>query len=214
MVATLSAAPRLGIADRIGLFGVMAIAIAWPALMLYSMWFSLMQKLVNGLYVFQFNLAGDTREVVLPDIDGVHVEHANQSNEVWVTASGFSDTIVVMTVAQHVIGAVLYVSIAAAATYLGLRLLRGRPFFHSVTFALQALAIVLIVGGTGLEVLTNIITSFAQAELTGGRDDTPLGSTWGWTLSGGWFFAGVALALIAGAFQLGERLQRDTEGLV
>jgi hypothetical protein len=204
----------LSIADRIGIIGVLAIAIAWPALMLSSMWFSLQQKLIDGIYVFTFTLAGNPREVAFPGVGDIRVEHASQSNDVWVSASGFSDTVVDLTVAQHVLGALLYVSIAAAAIHLGVRIWRGRPFFPSVTFTLQALSLVLIVGGTGLEVLSNVTTSIAQAELTAGSPDTPLGMTWGWTFTGGWLFAGTALALVAGAFQLGERLQRETDGLV
>jgi hypothetical protein len=207
-------ATGLGLADRIGIIGVLAIAVTLPALALTGMWFSLKQKLVDGIYVFTFQLAGNTREVSFPQVGDVRVEHANQSNEVVVTASGFSSTVVNLTIAQHVLAALLYLSIAVVAIELGRRLWRGRPFFRSVTIALQVLAIVLIVAGTGLEVLGNLTTSLAQEELTGGSPDTPLGMTWGWTFIGGWFFAGIALALVAGAFQMGERLQRDTEGLV
>jgi hypothetical protein len=66
-----------------------------------------------------------------------------------------------------------------------------------------------MVGG----VLGPLVYSFARAEAVQYLDAPEL-MPWGLVIDLGPFGWGLALAVIVAAFQLGERLQRDTEGLV
>ncbi|MWB99081.1 hypothetical protein [Agromyces seonyuensis] len=205
---------RLGRADRIALRGIIGLVVAWCALLVAGALYSLKQKLVDGLYSFAFpnTSTGRTVDLVMPD--GMRLESAYAGGDLQVTAVGFGPTVVWLQVAIHVLGIALAVGIAVAAILLGRHLAAGRPFLHSMTVALTALALLLVIGGSAVEVLDQLCQNVARAELVAADPDGPLAGGWAWTFTGIWLFAGIAVGLVAGAFHIGERLQRDTDGLV
>lgn len=108
------------------------------------------------------------------------------------------------------LSALTYVAIALAVAYLCWRLYKGNPFVASVTRAVWLAAASLAIGSLLSQALLGFSSwlaidalrlDAAQFPLEVNLDLTPI-------------LAGLALLLIASAFQLGERLQSDTEGLV
>lgn len=107
------------------------------------------------------------------------------------------------------------IGVCTGAWWLGLSLMRGRPFRRSMAWTLGAAAILVMVGG----MLGQLFGAFGRAALVAhvaASDPGVLDELWTFLLELdlaplGW---GLALALIAGAFEIGRRIQRDTEGLV
>lgn len=112
-------------------------------------------------------------------------------------------------VAAAVLTSLTTLAICGAVAWLCLRVFLGKPFVRSATWAIGGVAILVIAATHNDDVLVAIANAEA-ATLTGldalppflfELDPAPIG--WG-----------VALAVIAGAFEIGQRMQRETEGLV
>lgn len=111
-------------------------------------------------------------------------------------------------VAATVSSSLLVVGICVVVAWLCLRVFVGKPFVRSATWGIAAVAILVLVGGLWAPFLRGVASTEAVAQvgadgalLIAGLDLSPLG----------WSFA---LIVVAGAFEIGTRLQRDTEGLV
>jgi hypothetical protein len=96
--------------------------------------------------------------------------------------------------------------------WLGLSLIRQRAFRKSMAPVLATAAIALIVAG----MIGPFLGAIGRAQVVDGLPASVAGNFW--TLLYeldpaplGW---GIALALIVSAFEVGRRLQRETEGLV
>lgn len=105
-------------------------------------------------------------------------------------------------------------SFAVAATIVVLcrAILTGRPFVRSVTWLLSTASIALIAGsliGFGLD-------TFAMFSIVAALNPDPMEAVFPFT--GAWDFAplliGLVLGAVATAFHIGQKMQRDTEGLV
>ncbi|SEB85696.1 hypothetical protein SAMN04489806_1960 [Paramicrobacterium humi] len=103
---------------------------------------------------------------------------------------------------------VVEVSVAATISILCIALVRGRPFVPLLRRSIVALAFVLVIVGS----LARAALAFANLELATEWDLAafPPAAVFDFTP----MIVGVVLALLATAFTVGERLQRDTEGLV
>ena len=106
----------------------------------------------------------------------------------------------------------MFAVLTAAFVYLCVGLIRGRPFSRSTTWLLATASSTLIAGGMITLGLTSIGLFMVAGELNADPIDSifPMAST----VSLMPIFAGIALGAIAAAFEFGQRLQRDTEGLV
>ena len=158
-------------------------ATAWLALvviaiMIYAVAMSLGQKLIGGEYVFTLPGNFPDNEVVLPDIGTATVVSASQSMDVNLTLTHVSGGIIALVILQHVFALALVGGIGGAIFFLCNQLLKGKPFVHSVTVVLTAMAIVLIVVGLGTDLTTNWLQALVQQEVTGGSPDTVLGVNW------------------------------------
>lgn len=125
--------------------------------------------------------------------------------------------------AQSAVTALAVVGVSLALLWLALRVLRNRPFGRSMTAALVASAVLIIVGGTASQLLgaagNAAVVHHLGTDITGGADTArPEGyeglMAYALDLSLAPIGVGMALAVVALAFQIGARLQRDTEGLV
>ncbi|KAF2415146.1 hypothetical protein B1729_01290 [Microbacterium sp. B35-04] len=107
------------------------------------------------------------------------------------------------------------IGVCIVAWWLGVSLMRARPFRRAMSTAIGVVAVLVVVGG----VLSQVLGAFGRALLV---DDLAATSPEVVDVFGtfimeldlapvGW---GFALALVAGAFEIGTRLQRETEGLV
>lgn len=107
-------------------------------------------------------------------------------------------------------------AIAVAVAWLALALLRGRPFTRAFPWVLAAVAIVVMVAGVASQLVGAIARAETVAFLGDPRVFTDEGGFAAFSLSLdlgpiGW---GLGIALVAAAFSIGTRLQRETRGLV
>ena len=102
------------------------------------------------------------------------------------------------------------VTVALALAYLCWTLYKRRPFLAATTRAIEVAAAALLVGGFAGPALLGFSAWTAIDQLGLDQDLLPLSLQ----IDLMPVVAGVALAIVAMAFQLGERMQRDTEGLV
>lgn len=103
-------------------------------------------------------------------------------------------------------------AIAATVVALCLGILSGRPFVRSVTWVLTTASLVLIAGSV-LGALFDTMAMFSIVEaLNPDPFDTvfPFQSEYDFTA----LLIGLVFGAVATAFQLGQKMQRDTEGLV
>ena len=103
----------------------------------------------------------------------------------------------------------LVIGICAVAAWLCVRVLFGKPFGVAATWGIGAVSLLVILSGLGTPLLNGMAAQRALVGLDVKQipmflvtvDLAPLG--WG-----------LALAVVAGAFEIGQRMQRETDGLV
>ena len=116
-------------------------------------------------------------------------------------------------IAAVILDTLVSIGISVVVAWLCIRVFVNRPFVRSATWGIGAVAVLVFVGGLGSSLFTGIAQAEAVSYLGLGAaeglspdfaasvDLAPLG----WAL---------ALIVVAGAFELGQRMQRDTERLV
>ena len=119
-----------------------------------------------------------------------------------------------LLLAEGALPALATVLVCVSLWWLGLSLIRQRAFRRSMAPTLGTAAIALVVAG----MIGPLLGAFGRAEVVkelsaSGADTSEF---WAFLFSAnlaplGW---GIALALVATAFEVGQRLQRETEGLV
>lgn len=115
-------------------------------------------------------------------------------------------------IAAMIAGTLVSIGIATMIAWLCLRVFVGRPFVRSTTLGIGIVAILVIAGGLG----SSLFSSVAHAEIMkfldlAGEQGLPVALFTVDLAPLGW---GLALAVVAAAFELGQRMQRETEGLV
>lgn len=135
---------------------------------------------------------------------------------VWVEVANLPSDVRWMLWGEQALPTLIALTIAVAVVWLALALLRGRPFTKTFPWVLAAVAIVIMVGGIGSQFTAALAR--AQTVLFLGPPEQMTGPG---GLSGFWFALdfgpigwGLGIALVAAAFQIGTRLQRETAGLV
>jgi hypothetical protein len=116
---------------------------------------------------------------------------------------------------EQVLPALATIGVCIVAWWLGVSLMRARPFRPAMANAIGVVACLVLAGG----VFGQLLGAFGRAVLVDDLATTsPEVTDVFWTLlveldlaPVGW---GFALALVAGAFAIGAHLQRETEGLV
>lgn len=129
-----------------------------------------------------------------------------------VTVAHASTGLAVVSTISSIAGTLTQVTLAAVIALLAWRILQGSPFRRSVATAVTVGGAILSIGG--------MLSQGARA-LGGGLAATELnrsGSFGFWPLAGRFdptlVVIGVVLLLVGLTFEYGERLQRDTDGLV
>lgn len=103
------------------------------------------------------------------------------------------------------------VALCIAVAWLCLRLFIGRPFGTAATWGIGAAAIAVMLGG----LLSQAVRANAFSEVSQELGLVSAGvPTFEMSIDLAPLGWGLALAVVAGAFEIGQRLQRDTEGLV
>jgi hypothetical protein len=113
-----------------------------------------------------------------------------------------------------VLGVLVQASVALSFAYLAWRLLRAKPFMASLTIAFVVAGAALAVGG----LVAQFVTGFGQwnVVLELGSDVAADDPFWPLVMAvdAAPIGLGFALLIVASAFQYGERLSRETDGLV
>jgi hypothetical protein len=132
-------------------------------------------------------------------------------DSVTLAIEGLPTNIRALLVAAFVLGTLVTIGVCAAVAWLCLRVFLGRPFVTSATWAIGLVAILIIAGQLGSALLTSIANAEIASYLGAAGDQLPVFLAEVTLAPLGW---GLALAVVAAAFEIGQRLQRETEGLV
>lgn len=207
--------------ERVILVAISALGVLFLSSLAYFAWVSLRQKLVDGVYTVTLGVSGDLLDKVpVPTTGTATVTGLFGGNEAFVSTvmlnvTDLSAEATAMLIAGHVLSFVLYAVLVSSVIYLCIRLLRGRPFARSMTIAAVVVALALIVLGTASDVLTEVLRNTVQTEMLGdGMPPEPYSGGRSFSFPGGYLAAGLAVAVVALAFRIGDRVTRDTEGLV
>ena len=118
----------------------------------------------------------------------------------------------VLAAAAALVGVLTRVAIATLIALLSWWLLRGAVFARSLSFVAVVAGGALLIGGALTQGLGSLADAMTAADLNGpgGRGFWPLAGRLDFTT----IVTGLILLLVGLAFEYGERLQRDTEGLI
>jgi hypothetical protein len=118
----------------------------------------------------------------------------------------------VLAAASALVDVLTRVAIAALIALLCWRLLRGVVFARSLSLVAALAGGALLIGGVFTQGFGSLAAAMAAADLNGqgGRGFWPLAGRLDFTM----IVTGLILLLVGLAFEYGERLQRDTAGLV
>jgi hypothetical protein len=210
----------LHVIERVILVAISALGLLYLAILATFTWASLRQKLVDHVYSFQLSVSGlpsipapTTGTATVTSMGGL--DGVITPGTVTVNVSGLSDSTMALVITSHVVGFLLYSVLISSVIYLCLRLFWGKPFARSMTTAAVVVSLALIILGTGSDLLTEFLRAAIQEEALGtGMPPEPYSGGSSFSFPGGYLMAGLAVAALALAFRIGERAQRDTEGLV
>lgn len=132
-------------------------------------------------------------------------------DSVTLSVEGISTSPRVLLVIADALGVIGVISLCIVVAWLCVRVFIGRPFTKAATWGIATASLMVMVGG----LLSQAVRANAHFEITSELGLEAVGLA-GFEMSIdlaplGW---GFALAVIAGAFEIGQRMQRDTEGLV
>jgi len=198
--------------DRAGLWLMLVLASAYGiSTLVFGVIFA-----VGYLPVF----AGGPTEITLLAQGAVPTEGTGGSatliegefSEAKVRVEGLGGFATSLLLSGSIVATLTQLAVVGAVLHLTLRLLRGSPFLRSITTTAVVAAIAVIVGGMATQALRGFAQMQIVTELTDDFATSPL--YLGFTLDPAPFAIGFGLGVVATAFQLAERLQRDTKGLV
>ncbi len=149
----------------------------------------------------------DTVTALPLGLDGAMVDVRVDS--AWLTVSDLPVIVVVSLIATVLVDLAMTLVIVASAMLLCRNLMAGNAFSRTNTRLVFTVSITLIVGTTLSNLFTTMGTNGAFATLSQGSYDGAVAT--GNIVP---YFAAIALGAVALAFKAGERLQRETEGLV
>ncbi|MDP3950374.1 hypothetical protein [Microbacterium sp.] len=147
----------------------------------------------------------------LADADGVAAAEYTQSLVSFETLDAGTRWLLLAEVALPALATVI---VCAALWWLGLSLIRQRAFRRSMVPVLATAAFALIVTTMIAPLFGAIARAQMVEQLAASGADTEGFSLFLYQLDPAPIGWGIALALVATAFEVGQRLQRETEGLV
>ena len=147
-------------------------------------------------------------EPLAPAFDSPAVVAAS-ADTATLTVVGLPDAARGALIGAAVAGSLVTIGVCTVLAWLCLRVFVGRPFVRSASWGIGVVAVLVLVSGLGVPLLTGI--AHAETGLALGLDELAPFSVKIDLAPIGWCFA---LAVVGAAFEIGQRLQRDTEGLV
>jgi hypothetical protein len=225
IVATL-ASRRRGPAGRLTRFESYATSFVGAGAMIAAL-LSALSLVSNAVVTFTYDpsivtdMPYDSGELSPPVLDGSDTVTASGFSSAWIEVAGLPVASRWLFYIELALPALATFAICAAVWWLALALLRERPFTRALPNLLGLAAISIMVGGMGSQLAgafarTSVVEYLGAEQLTGHDGGAAPGgfsylslnldaSPIGWALS---------LALVAAAFQIGARLQRETDLLV
>lgn len=220
-MARIPAAERTAVSrgDRAGLWLVAGVAVAVAVLAAVSLALSVVHALGNDPLELQgLPLANARTPEFTAPLEAVT---SARYESVALTVTGVPAGARWLVAGAVLASALAVIGVCLTIAWLCRRVLALRPFGRSVTTALVTSAVLIIVGGAGSQVLraagNAALVEHLGPEATGSGAVEVAGEglmTFALDLDLSSIGVGVALAVVALAFQLGARMQRDTEGLV
>ena len=125
-----------------------------------------------------------------------------------IVVTGVTDVVRALLVSGMILDVIMHLALVFGIIMLCVSLVRGRPFIPAMVRTLVFMAFALVICG----MLSSGLLGFANMEVASALDrpEFPIVAELDFTSA----LVGIALALVATAFKFGERLQRDTEGLI
>lgn len=132
-------------------------------------------------------------------------------DSVSLTIEGLPMHVRALLVGDAILGALVPIGICAVLAWLCVRVFLGRPFVASATWGVGIVALLIIVGELGSVLVFSIAEAEVAAFLGLAGDLLPTFLAVVDLAPLGW---AAALTVVAAAFEIGQRMQRETEGLV
>lgn len=201
--------------ERIVLCVIAALTVFSVSAIVYFMVFSLRQKLGERMFVFSFS-SGRSAGGLSFDWQGTATVTDAFYSDVSGTVRDLQPETVALSVFIHLLTVFVYFSVAVAIIAVCVQLLRNRtPFTRGITVITLIAGIVLAVGGSALEILTQRFDDAVRFEITAGSCEGPInGCGGGFSFQAIALIAGLGIIAVAYMFHRAGTLQRETEGLV
>lgn len=171
--------------------------------------------LITGAFRFVNTLVADAVTIPQPVSVDIAVESTGATHLTEgtfrmadITVAGAPGGVRALLASSVALDTVAHLAVVFGVIMLCVSLLRGRPFMPVMVRTLVITSFALVISG----MLSTGLLAFANMEIAHLLDlpGFPMAGTLDFTAA----FIGLALALVAAVFTIGERLQRDTEGLV
>src|SRR5690554_2302082 len=171
--------------------------------------------LITGAFIFVNRLTADAVTIPQPVAVDIEVESATQTHLTEgtfrmadITVAGIPDGVRALLASSSALDTVAHLAVVFGVIMLCVSLLRGRPFLPVMVRTLVITSFALVISG----MLSTGLLAFANMEVAHLLDlpGFPMAGNLDFTAA----FIGLALALVAAVFTIGQRMQRDTEGLV
>ena len=204
-----------GLPDRIALWVVFGFSSAITFLLVVFGTISLVTETVAHRWSGVLDRSGP--EELPPEAASGSAKIEGTMSSTSVTVTNLTDSTSAWFLAGNLLTLAIGVIVTGSVAYLAWRLLEMKPFASSLTVAVKTAGLALVVGSIVTQTVLGIAESELVYELNPNRDEIGMDNTfWGVSVPGDFesFGFGILLLLVAFAFQYGERLQRDTEGLV
>lgn len=198
--------------DRVGLLTIQFLALILAAVALGAGAITAAAALTSEGFDMVLPAAASLPSGVIgdPETSGVPRILNGEFTAATASVAGLSTGVRILFAAGAGMGSLVFVALALSVAYLCWRLYKGNPFGTSVTHTFWFAAGALTIGSLLSQGMLGFSTWLALDELRLDPVQFPLEMHFDLLP----IFVGFALLLVAGAFQFGERMQRDTEGLI
>ena len=198
--------------DRVVLWIVFALTAATTAVAVVFGVISAIVVFVERSYSASL-VVGSIEKLPPQAMDG-NVEVTGRYDTALVEVSGLQDDTSLLVLVSALVWVLIWGIVFGSVAYLAWQLIKGKPFAAPLTAAIMKAGSALAAGSVSAQLLSGLAQWHVIGEMTGNVVDGP----WFWALEIPIDFApigaGILLLLVGLAFRHGERLQRDTEGLV
>jgi len=199
--------------DRVVLWTVFALTAATTAVAVVLGMISAIVVFVERSYSASL-VVGSIEKLPPQAMDG-NVDVTGRYDTALVEVAGLQDDTSLLVLVSALVWVLIWGIVFGSVAYLAWQLLKRKPFAAPLTAAIMKAGSALAAGSISAQLLSGFAQWHVIGEMTG---NAPVDSPWFWALEIPIDFApigaGILLLLVGLAFRHGERLQRDTDGLV